>query len=171
MDSISSVSEFANSELNRLEEFEKAGIDPGYNKEFEGIKTFINATLKAQVEEFWKQKVKVLRGFVNFKPTLNAFSSNENVNPDEILSKEPIPEVKAAFSEYITIVGAKLQEPYTTFVLNEFLDCLNQFVLNKVLKEYKFTTFGLKFVKAFSLHLCEEIKKVHPQLYANQEKK
>lgn len=171
MDSISSVSEYANTQLNALEDFEKADGELGYNQEFESIKIFINDTLKSQVEEFWKQKTKILRGFVNFKPTLNAFSATENVNPDEVLLKEPIPEVKAAFAEYIGVVGAKLQEPYATFVLNEFLDNLNNFVMTRILKEYKFTTFGLKFVKAFSLNLCEEIKKVRPQIYANQEKK
>jgi len=171
MDCISSVSDYANNELKGLEEFEKIGADPGYQKEFESIKSFIYASLKKQVEEFWKQKAKILRGFVNFKPTLNAFSANENINPDDVLLKEPIPEVKIAFSEYISIVGAKLQEPYASFVLNEFMDSLNHFILNKILKEYKFTTFGLKFVKAFSSHLCEEIKNINLQLYTNQEKK
>ena len=128
-------------------------------------------TLKGDVEEFWKKNVKILRGFTNFRPTLNAFSATENINADDILSKEPIPDVKKELTDYIHTVGEKLQEPYTGLVLDEILENVNQFVLKKVLKEYKFTTFGLKFVKAFTMTLCEEIKKVKPQLYANQDKK
>jgi len=171
MDSISSVSEYANNQLKQLEDYQKGGIDPGYDEAFEGLKKFIRGTLKADVEEFWKKNVKVLRGFTNFKPTLNAFSSTENVNADEILSKEPIPEVKKEVADYIHTIGEKLQEPYTSLVMDELLEAVNQFVLKKILKEYKFTTFGLKFVKAFAMNLCEEVKKVKPQSYANQDKK
>ncbi len=171
MDSISSVSEYANSQLKQLEDYQKGGIDPGYDEAFEGLKKFIRDTLKADVDEFWKKNVKILRGFTNFKPTLSAFSSNENVNSDEILLKEPIPEVKKEVTDYIHTIGEKLQEPYVSLVLEELLEAVNQFVLKKILKEYKFTTFGLKFVKAFAMNLCEEIKKVKPQAYVNQDKK
>jgi len=171
MDSISSVSEYANSQIKQLEDFAKAEINPGYDEDFSGLKKFITSTLKADVEEFWKKNVKILRGFTNFKPTLNAFSATENVNADDILLKEPVPEVKKELSDYIHTVGEKLQEPYTSLVLDEILKNVNQFVLKRVLKDYKFTTFGLKFVKAFTMNLCEEIKKVKPQSFANQDKK
>ena len=36
MDSISSVSEYANSQIKQLEDFVKAEMDPGYDEDFEG---------------------------------------------------------------------------------------------------------------------------------------
>lgn len=171
MDSILSVSEYTLSQIKNLEEFQKSGTDPGYDEAFAIIKNYSIESVMTHLEEFWKGEAKALRGFLKARPVLNAFSSQENINENELLEKDPVPLVKSNMTDYIGTVGAKLQEPLVTKVLNELLDMVNQFILEKVIKEYKFSVVGLRFMKTFALSLCEELKNVRPQLYESEAKK
>lgn len=171
MDSVISVSEYTLSQLKGLEEFQKAGADPEYDEAFESVKNYIVESVMTHLEDFWKRETKTLRGFLKARPVLNTFSSQENINESELLEKDPVPEVKNDMADYISTIATKLQEPLATRLLTDLLEMMNQFILEKIIKEYKFSVIGLRFVKSFVLLLCEELKNVRPQLYASEEKK
>ena len=152
-----------------MDEFVQNNYDPGYDELFEKFRKELYDILEKEVQKVIKELKKILRSFINSKPVLNAFSAEESIDKDDFYKNSEFLQIRETLSLYFKAAHDKLSKPMRSFVLAEVCNQLDKYIIEEVLKKFKFTILGLNFVQGFSANLIAGLKEVDYELYTEKE--